>query len=260
MKALGLIETRGLLAAIESADTMLKAADVSIFDKTYVGGGLVSVAVTGDVGAVKAAVEAGVAAVKKLDSSLLVSEHVIPRPHEELDSIIGIKNTTVSIEDSNINDTANDDTDNIDDINVIDVIDKIDKNTDINVNKGSDDNKDINLNKDTDISIENINEAYNHNDEANIVIENIENIADENLKDENKTKSLEIDIENLQKDTVDNLVKDSGMEEAIKVLNTLNLMNLRNLARQYDDLEITNKAISKASKKIIISKIKAYYK
>ncbi|WP_411167493.1 BMC domain-containing protein [Clostridium sp. MB05] len=257
MKALGLIETRGLLAAIESADTMLKAADVSIFDKTYVGGGLVSVAVTGDVGAVKAAVEAGVAAVKKLDSSLLVSEHVIPRPHEELDSIIGIKNITVSIEDSNINDTANDDTDNIDDINVID---KIDNDTDRNVNKSSDDNKDINLNKDTDISIENINEACNHNDEVNIVIENIENIADENLKDENKTKSLEIDIENLQKDTVDNLVKDSGMEKAIKVLNSLNLMNLRNLARQYDDLEITNKAISKASKKIIISKIKAYYK
>lgn len=257
MKALGLIETRGLLAAIESADTMLKAADVSIFDKTYVGGGLVSVAVTGDVGAVKAAVEAGVAAVKKLDSSLLVSEHVIPRPHEELDSIIGIKNTTVSIEDSNINDTANDDTDNIDDINVID---KIDNDTYINVNKGSDDNKDINLNKDTDISIENINEACNHDDEVNIVIENIENIADENLKDENKTKSLEIDIENLQKDTVDNLVEDSGIEEAIKVLNTLNLINLRNLARQYDDLEITDKAISKASKKIIISKIKAYYK
>lgn len=244
MKALGLIETRGLLAAIESADTMLKAADVSIFDKTYVGGGLVSVAVTGDVGAVKAAVEAGVAAVKKLDSSLLVSEHVIPRPHEELDSIIGIKSTTVSIEDSNNND---------DDTTIIN-----------NINDDTNSNSDIN--NDIDITVENIDEACNHDDEPNIIIENIENvekiesIADENLKDADNTKSLEIDIENLQKQTVDNLVKDSGIEKAIKVLNSLNLMNLRNLARQYDNLDITNKAISKASKKILISKIKAYYK
>lgn len=60
--------------------------------KTYVGGGLVTISVTGDVGAVKASVEAGVAAVKKLDEKFLISEHVIPRPHEELESIIGPNN------------------------------------------------------------------------------------------------------------------------------------------------------------------------
>lgn len=85
MQALGLIETRGLLAAIECADNMLKTADVQLVEKTLVGGGLVTVLVTGDVGAVKAAVEAGAAAVRQLGTSLLVSEHVIPRPHEELD-------------------------------------------------------------------------------------------------------------------------------------------------------------------------------
>jgi microcompartment protein CcmL/EutN len=95
MQALGLIETKGLLAAVEAADTMVKSADVSIIEKTYVGGGLVTIVVTGDVGAVKAAIEAGVAAVKKLDQESLVSEHVIPRPHEELESIIGHK---VSVE------------------------------------------------------------------------------------------------------------------------------------------------------------------
>jgi microcompartment protein CcmL/EutN len=95
MQALGLIETKGLLAAVEAADTMVKSADVSIIEKTYVGGGLVTIVVTGDVGAVKAAIEAGVAAVKKLDQESLVSEHVIPRPHEELESIIGPK---VSVE------------------------------------------------------------------------------------------------------------------------------------------------------------------
>ncbi len=88
MQALGLIETKGLVAATESADAMLKAAAVNLLEKTYVGGGLVSIAITGDVGAVKAAVEAGGAAVRKIDEKLLVSQHIIPRPHEELNSII----------------------------------------------------------------------------------------------------------------------------------------------------------------------------
>jgi Carbon dioxide concentrating mechanism/carboxysome shell protein len=88
MQALGLIETRGLVAAIESADAMLKAAEVRLLEKTLVGGGLVSVAVTGDVAAVKAAVEAGGAAVRQLNDTLLISEHVIPRPHQELDDVI----------------------------------------------------------------------------------------------------------------------------------------------------------------------------
>lgn len=88
MQALGLIETKGLIAAVESADAMLKAADVKLLEKTIVGGGLVSIAITGDVGAVKAAVEAGSAAVRKIDSTLLISEHVIPRPHHDIDSLI----------------------------------------------------------------------------------------------------------------------------------------------------------------------------
>lgn len=89
MQALGLIETKGLVAAVEGADAMLKAAEVRLVEKTYVGGGLVTVTVTGDVAAVKAAVDAGSAAIRQLCTALLVSEHVIPRPHEELESIIG---------------------------------------------------------------------------------------------------------------------------------------------------------------------------
>ncbi|CAH2213939.1 BMC domain-containing protein [Tepidibacter aestuarii] len=92
MQALGLIETKGLVAATESTDAMLKAADVSFMEKTYVGGGLVCIAVTGDVGAVKAAVEAGGAAVRKIDEKLLISQHIIPRAHEEL------KGTIVTVE------------------------------------------------------------------------------------------------------------------------------------------------------------------
>lgn len=88
MQALGLIETKGLVAAIESADAMLKAAEVRLVEKTYVGGGLVTVTVTGDVAAVKAAVDAGSAAVRQLCNTLLLSQHVIPRPHEELENVI----------------------------------------------------------------------------------------------------------------------------------------------------------------------------
>jgi microcompartment protein CcmL/EutN len=88
MQALGLIETRGLVAAVESADAMLKTADVTLIDRTYTGGGLVSIAVTGEVAAVQAAVEAGAAAVGHMNRTLLVSQHVIPRPHEEVEGII----------------------------------------------------------------------------------------------------------------------------------------------------------------------------
>lgn len=99
MQAIGLIETKGLIAAIEAADSMTKSAEVNIIDKTYVGGGLVTITITGDVGAVKAAVESGVASVNNLNSELLISNHIIPRPHEELKILFESKNHEEIIED-----------------------------------------------------------------------------------------------------------------------------------------------------------------
>ncbi|MEG0741658.1 MAG: BMC domain-containing protein [Clostridia bacterium] len=84
--ALGMIETRGLVASIEAADAMVKAANVTLIGKVHVGGGLVTVMVRGEVGAVKAAVDAGAAAAERVGT--LVSRHVIPRPHGEVDSIL----------------------------------------------------------------------------------------------------------------------------------------------------------------------------
>ena len=84
--ALGMIETKGLVGAIESADAMVKAANVSLIGKVLVGGGLVTVMVRGDVGAVKAAVDAGSAAAKRIGE--LVSVHVIPRPHSDVEYIL----------------------------------------------------------------------------------------------------------------------------------------------------------------------------
>ena len=84
--ALGMIETRGLVGAIEAADAMVKAANVTLIGRTQVGGGLVTVMVRGDVGAVKAAVDAGATAADKVGS--LISVHVIPRPHSEVEAIL----------------------------------------------------------------------------------------------------------------------------------------------------------------------------
>ena len=89
MQALGMIETRGTLAAIEAVDVMLKAADVTLVEKTKFGGGMVTVTVTGDVAAVTAAVDAGASAAEHLGEGFLVSRHVIPRPHEELEGFFG---------------------------------------------------------------------------------------------------------------------------------------------------------------------------
>ena len=86
LQALGLVETRGLVAAIEAADAMLKAANVTLVGTEKIGSGLVSVMVRGDVGAVKAAVEAGEAAASRLGE--IVAVHVIPRPHGDVEGIL----------------------------------------------------------------------------------------------------------------------------------------------------------------------------
>ncbi|MPN18849.1 Propanediol utilization protein PduA [bioreactor metagenome] len=86
LQALGMIETKGLIGAIEAADAMVKAANVTLVGRELVGGGLVTVMVRGDVGAVKAATEAGAAAATRVGE--LISVHVIPRPHNEVEGIL----------------------------------------------------------------------------------------------------------------------------------------------------------------------------
>lgn len=87
-EALGMVETRGLVASIEAADAMLKAANVTLVGTEKIGSGLVSVMVRGDVGAVKAAVEAGSASASRLGE--LVATHVIPRPHGDVEKILPV--------------------------------------------------------------------------------------------------------------------------------------------------------------------------
>ena len=86
LEALGLIETKGLIGSVEAADAMVKAANVVLIGKEYIGAGYVTVMVRGDVGAVKAATDAGAAAARRVGE--LVSVHVIPRPHAEVEKIL----------------------------------------------------------------------------------------------------------------------------------------------------------------------------
>ncbi len=88
-QALGMVETKGLVGAIEAADAMVKAANVTLMGKEMIGSGLVTVMVRGDVGAVKASVDAGAAAAKRVGE--LVSVHVIPRPHQDVENILPAK-------------------------------------------------------------------------------------------------------------------------------------------------------------------------
>lgn len=86
LEALGMVETKGLIGSVEAADAMVKAANVVLIGKEYIGAGYVTVMVRGDVGAVKAATDAGAAAARRVGE--LVSVHVIPRPHSEVEKIL----------------------------------------------------------------------------------------------------------------------------------------------------------------------------
>jgi microcompartment protein CcmL/EutN len=85
-EALGLIETKGLIGSVEAADAMVKAANVVLIGKEYIGAGYVTVMVRGDVGAVKAATDAGAAAARRVGE--LIAVHVIPRPHTEVERVL----------------------------------------------------------------------------------------------------------------------------------------------------------------------------
>ncbi|BDR67239.1 BMC domain-containing protein [Clostridium tetani] len=226
MQALGLIETKGLLAAVEAADVMVKSADVSIIEKTYVGGGLVTISVTGDVGAVKASIEAGAAAVKNLNEEFLVSEHVIPRPHEELESIIGSNNLQ---EDS----SSNEDTSSVENVEKAEVVETTEALEEEQIVEDIYDSKNL---KDVDTE--------------NKIKENQEKL-DEDLD--------KVNLEKLHKNNVDNLVSKNGLEKIISILNKLKVAKLRSLAGEYKDFGIKVSEISKADKNLLIKKFKLYY-
>jgi ethanolamine utilization protein EutM len=97
LEALGMVETKGFVGAVEAADAMVKAANVQLLGKEYIGAGYVTVFVRGDVGAVKAATDAGAAAARRVGE--LISVHVIPRPHAEVERVLPVNRTGYSPDD-----------------------------------------------------------------------------------------------------------------------------------------------------------------
>jgi ethanolamine utilization protein EutM len=92
LEALGMVETKGFVGAVEAADAMVKAANVLLLGKEYIGAGYVTIFVRGDVGAVKAATDAGAAAARRVGE--LISVHVIPRPHAEVERVLPVNGRT----------------------------------------------------------------------------------------------------------------------------------------------------------------------
>lgn len=211
MQAIGMIETKGLLATIEAADAMVKSANVNILEKVYIGGGYVSVTVTGDVGAVKSAVDAGVSAVNRLGDNILVSHHVIARPHYELESIIETKPAIERLEES-IEETVS-----------------------------------------CEIVEEAIKEEINDNIEEEIISEALEEV--ETLEVVNNSMDLEF-----TKEELDKLVEEKGLDEAFEILGNLKVSKIRKLAKEFKNIDITSKAISKEDKDSLLIRLRNYYK
>lgn len=218
MQALGLIETKGLLAAVEAADAMLKAADVSILETIKVGGGRMNVSVTGDVAAVKAAVDAAGAAVERLGAGLLLSSHVIPRPHEELETVIGGpppgKPPTGGI-------GAEGDAESTEDAAGAEGA------------AGAEDAGCINAAKDREYA--------------------------DNVQDWEEPTPPIIFTTAPDRPALDCLAAESGAETAVRALVSLKVTELRALAREYPELGIGGREISKANKTLLLTEFKAFY-
>ncbi|MDU1054265.1 BMC domain-containing protein [Clostridium baratii] len=215
MQAIGMIETKGLLATIEAADAMVKSANVNILEKVYIGGGYVSVTVTGDVGAVKSAVDAGVSAVNRLGDNILVSHHVIARPHYDLESIIQTKPAIERLEEA------------MEEKVLCEIVEEAtSKNVDETVEES--------------ISEEIINEG---SEEVQVL--------------EVLDKVIDLDI---TKEELDKLVEEKGLDEAFKILNDLKVSKIRKLAKEFKNLDVTSKTISKEDKGSLLNRLRNHYK
>lgn len=221
MQALGMIETKGTLAAVEAADAMLKAADVALLEKTKVGGGLVTVTVTGDVAAVTAAVDAGAAAVERLGSDCLRTRHVIPRPHGELEGMFG--GGTDGGEPGN----------------------------DGPEDSGPEDNGPVGYTPEVPHPDTGVQEHASLPGNESSEPENNDAITAPTAFDSATP---------LHKPSFDLLVETSGAEQAIKALVNLKTTQLRALAREYPEFVIAEREISKAGKTQLLRQLEAFYK
>ena len=248
MQAIGLIETKGLIASIESADVMLKAADVKLMSKTLVGGGLVTITVEGDVAAVKASVDAAVSAVERLGMDLLISNHVIPRPVDSIRDLFDEKDKVYTetsceniIEDDIIKQDELEEETVITESHEDEISESVEDEShegEISESQEDETQEELELPQDT-------NQYNQQTEEKNEVTEKF------NIKS--------IDKKNFTRSDFEKIVSTYGSDTAQKVLESLNLTELRKLIKEYDD-EVKGVNISKLSKAKITEHIMSLVK
>ncbi|WP_325175938.1 BMC domain-containing protein [Paenibacillus profundus] len=258
MQALGLIETRGLLPAIECLDIMLKSAQVELIEKCNVGGGLVTIAVTGDVGAVQASVEAGAFAAQQLGSDMLVSQHVIPRPHNDIASIIGRRSV------SNIAKEKDEPALPVQHTQAAEQLPEQtpepDAVSDVPMEAASDVPMDtapkVSLDAASDVSI-------NTGGEEGFPVladDPDQDLAAEDASPETENGGDPPVLDSPFKHQIDVLVKESGLDKAMELLETMTALKLRRLARECSPAYgMSMTTISKANKVKLLKRFRHFY-
>lgn len=248
MQAIGLIETKGLIASIESADVMLKAADVKLISKTLVGGGLVTITVEGDVAAVKASVDAAVSAVERLGMDLLISNHVIPRPVDSIRDLFDEKDKVYT--ETSCENIIEDDIIKQDELEEETVItesheDEISESVEDESHEGE------------------ISESQEDETQEELELPQDTNQYNQQTEEKNevtgKFNIKSIDKKNFTRSDFEKIVSTYGSDTAQKVLESLNLTELRKLIKEYDD-EVKGVNISKLSKAKITEHIMSLVK
>lgn len=233
MQALGMIETKGLIGSIEAADAMVKAANVTLIGKVHVGGALVTVMVRGDVGAVKAATDAGAAAAQRVGE--LVSVHVIPRPHMEVESIL--PHPPTELEDG--------------------------------PESPEDAPEDGGEAEEPETPVE---EAEAPAEEAEAPAEETEAPAEEPAEalpaapaeaaaepEEAPAAQSVPEEEGMTRAKLEALVAQNGLEEAMSEITFLRLAELRDLAKEYEAAELTDRNLKRIAKGELLDAFRAFY-
>lgn len=232
MQALGMIETRGSVAAIEALDAMTKAADVTLVEKTLIGGGLVTVTVTGDVAAVHAAVDAGTAAAERLGENHLVTSHVIARPHEELSVTFNPTDPFDNEEGFEAEVTEENSMDLDPGVIEIEVKPAVDAEPESGVEPATDAEPESGVEPATDAK----------------------STTGVELASVMERKNGE-----LSREYCDWLLKQKGKEALLLELQQTHVTKLRNLARNYPEIGIAGREISRANKVKLIEELKQWY-
>lgn len=256
MQALGMIETRGSVAAIEALDAMTKAADVTLVEKTLIGGGLVTVTVTGDVAAVHAAVDAGTAAVERLGENHLVTSHVIARPHEELSVMFNPTDPSGNEEGFKAEDTEENSMDLALGVIEIEAKPAVDAEPESGVELATDAEPESGVEPATDAELESgVELATDAESESGV-----EPATDaESTTGAESAPVMERKNGELSREYCDWLLKQKGKEALLLELQQTHVTKLRNLARNYPEIGIAGREISRANKVKLLEELKQWY-